>query len=94
MHQIRVHLGHLGFPVVGDSLYGRKSRHRTRRGLTRQFLHAHTITVTLPLGKTRTFTSPLTDDLAAVLAELRGTQDRLSSTPLSYRWRAPRAPRN
>ncbi|TSC72119.1 MAG: 23S rRNA pseudouridine synthase [Parcubacteria group bacterium Gr01-1014_38] len=83
---------HGSVKVVGDPLYGRKSRHRTPQGLTRQFLHAHTITVTLPLGKTRTFTSPLTDDLAAVLAGLRGLPDR--PTPLGYRWRTPRAPQN
>lgn len=33
-HQLRVHFAHLGFPIVGDRLYGRKDR------LPRQFLHA------------------------------------------------------
>lgn len=73
MHQIRVHLTHLGFPIAGDPLYGRKSRYRTPPGLGRQFLHAHAITVKLPSGKLRTFTSLLADDLAAALGKLRTT---------------------
>ncbi|TSC63155.1 MAG: 23S rRNA pseudouridine synthase [Parcubacteria group bacterium Gr01-1014_106] len=71
MHQIRVHLAHLGFPVAGDPLYGRKSRYRTPPGLGRQFLHAHAISVKLPSGKLRTFASPLAEDLAASLGKLR-----------------------
>lgn len=91
MHQIRVHLNHLGFPVAGDPLYGRKSRHRTPPGLRRQFLHAYTITVKLPSEKMQTFTSPLPKDLATVLAELRDAQSR-PAVPLGYRWRSPRGP--
>jgi len=41
-HQIRVHLSHLGFPIVGDVLYGyRKNRHpRVALTATRPLLHA------------------------------------------------------
>ena len=35
-HQIRVHLSHLGHPIVGDSLYGRESSY-----ISRQALHAY-----------------------------------------------------
>lgn len=94
MHQIRVHLSHLGFPVAGDPLYGRKSRYRTPPGLTRQFLHAHAITIALPSGKLRTFTSPLADDLAIALSALRNSPDTPTATPLGYRWRSPRSPQN
>lgn len=94
MHQIRVHLSHLGFPVAGDPLYGRKSRYRTPPGLTRQFLHAHAITVVLPSGKPRTFASPLADDLAAALFGLRNSSESPAAPPLTYRWRSPRAPQN
>ncbi|MDP3685564.1 MAG: RluA family pseudouridine synthase [bacterium] len=94
MHQIRVHLSHLGFPVAGDPLYGRKSRHRTPPGLTRQFLHAHAITIALPSGKLRTFASPLADDLAAALSALRNSPNTPTVTPLGYRWRSPRSPQS
>ncbi|NPA93767.1 MAG: RluA family pseudouridine synthase [Chloroflexi bacterium] len=70
-HQIRVHLAFLGCPVAGDALYGRKKR--TSLPLERHFLHAYSLTITLP-GETepRTFTAPLPEDLEHVLAQLRG----------------------
>ncbi len=42
-HQIRVHLSAIGHPVIGDSVYGRKSPY-----LERQFLHAHKLGFRLP----------------------------------------------
>jgi 23S rRNA pseudouridine1911/1915/1917 synthase len=39
-HQIRVHLSHLGCPVLGDRAYGGASELSTSLGLTRPFLHA------------------------------------------------------
>ena len=39
-HQIRVHLSHLGRPVLGDATYGGRSELATRLGLDRPFLHA------------------------------------------------------
>lgn len=90
MHQIRVHLAHLGFPVAGDALYGRKSKHRTPPGLSRQFLHARAITVTLPSGHARTFESPLPNELAAVLDTLRAKVPSTRTKAVTYRWRTPR----
>lgn len=91
MHQIRVHLAHLGFPVAGDPLYGRKSRHRTPPGLQRQFLHAASLTVSVPSGKEKTFVSQLPADLAAVLVRLRATMPKTAGpNPVTYRWRSPR----
>ena len=47
-HQIRVHLAHIGHPVLGDTLYnGPKVE-----GLLRQALHAHSISFTHPTKKT------------------------------------------
>ena len=45
-HQIRVHFAALGFPLVGDSLYGNKKFNQLSLG--RQFLHAKRIEVQLP----------------------------------------------
>jgi 23S rRNA pseudouridine1911/1915/1917 synthase len=39
-HQIRVHLAHLGHPIVGDFAYGGRSELARRLGLDRPFLHA------------------------------------------------------
>ncbi len=44
-HQIRVHLAYIGFPVVGDHIYGRR---KDPLGLKRHFLHAAEITFRRP----------------------------------------------
>jgi 23S rRNA pseudouridine1911/1915/1917 synthase len=68
-HQIRLHCAFLGVPVVGDSLYGYR---RQKIELSRQFLHAARLTVTLPHEKkTRSFAAPLPAELEDVLVALR-----------------------
>lgn len=67
-HQIRVHFAFMGFPVVGDSLYG--TRKKNRLGLERQFLHAWKLALTLPDGRAVSFTAPLPVDLYTVLSQL------------------------
>lgn len=67
-HQIRVHLSHYGYPIVGDVLYGG----HLAPGLERFFLHAHRLT--LPLShnkKPQTFTAPLPRDLRSFLKNLK-----------------------
>ncbi|MBN1176958.1 MAG: RluA family pseudouridine synthase, partial [Dehalococcoidales bacterium] len=65
-HQIRVHLGAIGFPVVGDAAYGVKSPH-----LARQFLHAARLGFKLPsTGEYVEFESPLPPDLDRALKEI------------------------
>lgn len=74
-HQIRVHLAFIGYPVVGDGLYGNKvsARIADELGVKRQFLHATSLTFRLPsTGEERTFTAPMADDLQAVLQRLAG----------------------
>jgi 23S rRNA pseudouridine1911/1915/1917 synthase len=69
-HQIRVHLAWLKFPVVGDTVYGR--RRKTTLPLHRHFLHAQSLTFRLPSdGREVTFTAPLPADLTAVLESLQ-----------------------
>lgn len=63
-HQIRVHLGAIGHPVVGDHAY----RGSTVLGATRQFLHSHRLAFEHPCGRGRVVAaSPLPGDLARVL---------------------------
>lgn len=48
-HQIRVHFKAIGHPVVCDKLYGQKKQ-ECPFGLSRQFLHAQSLELTLPNG--------------------------------------------
>ena len=62
-HQIRVHLAAIGYPVVGDKVYGVKSQY-----LERQFLHACRLGFKLPsTGEYVEFTSELPADLEQAL---------------------------
>lgn len=76
-HQIRVHLGAIGHPVVGDPLYGGVHRRvpgdlRAVTHLERPFLHAARLVFKHPRdGRRMEFTSDLPDDLQRVLDELR-----------------------
>ncbi|MGE5790234.1 MAG: RluA family pseudouridine synthase [Syntrophaceae bacterium] len=78
-HQIRVHLGALGHPVVGDSVYGGSKRvvestalRAVLKKLTRQALHAGRLSFTHPVtGEEMTFESPLPEDMAEVIRFLR-----------------------
>ncbi|HET8655612.1 MAG TPA: RluA family pseudouridine synthase [Longimicrobiaceae bacterium] len=66
-HQIRVHLAHLGHPVLGDSQYGG----RMVPGLARQALHAWRLSFPHPASRERlTFEAPLPPDLAALRERL------------------------
>ncbi len=68
-HQIRVHLAHIGHPVVSDAVYAAKRK--LPAPAPRQFLHAHHLRFRLPAtGERVEFTSPLPDDLAQILAKL------------------------
>lgn len=59
-HQIRVHMKHLGHPIVGDPLYGRRAGH------SRHFLHAWKIAFAHPEnGKPLEFFAPLPTDFPA-----------------------------
>ena len=56
-HQIRVHLKHLGHPILGDAVYGR------RLGFPRQMLHAWKLGFAHPIsGASLVFTSPIPSD--------------------------------
>ena len=69
-HQIRVHAAYCGHPVAGDPKYGDRLFNRTlrRAGLRRMFLHADSLTLTLPqTGKAQTINAPLPDELELFL---------------------------
>lgn len=66
-HQLRVHFAATGHPVAGDTTYGTPKR---VLGLKRQFLHASSLSIIVPSGKTVTVSSPLPPDLQAVIDKL------------------------
>ncbi len=62
-HQIRVHMKHIGFPLIGDHLY-----HPDMEYMTRQALHSHRLQFTHPItGESMDFTAPLPEDMRQVL---------------------------
>jgi len=80
-HQIRVHLAHAGFPVVGDPLYGGRRRlvagagaalQKALAAFRRQALHAQRLALDHPVtGRHHTFEAPLPKDFRALLEALR-----------------------
>jgi 23S rRNA pseudouridine1911/1915/1917 synthase len=67
-HQIRVHLKHIGCPLVGDKLYTAKKT--LPPGLDRLFLHAEKLTLTTPDGRGLTLEAGLPPSLQKVLDTL------------------------
>ena len=61
-----MHLATLGYPVVGDEVYGRADAN-----LDRYFLHAHKLTLKDPSGTELEFQSPLPPELAIYLHGLK-----------------------
>lgn len=67
-HQIRVHMSHIGHPLIGDSLYGGSNTDL----LQRQALHAYKLSFRHPIsGKPITIQAPLPDDMSTLLETLR-----------------------
>jgi len=63
-HQIRVHLAHLGYPIIGDKVYGTRSSL-----ITRQALHAESITFQhLKTGETIKITAPFPADIEKLIS--------------------------
>jgi 23S rRNA pseudouridine955/2504/2580 synthase len=72
-HQIRVHAQHLGHPLVGDDKYGVGTVNQLfhKKGLSRLFLHAQKLQLTLPDGMRLSLEAELDDDFEQGLAVLR-----------------------
>jgi 23S rRNA pseudouridine1911/1915/1917 synthase len=90
-HQLRIHMSHIGHPIVGDPFYG--GRHVSVRQVTgrpddpdephftRQLLHAHRLTVTHPIHETPLeLEAPPPADMDEILSLLRAHATRLQAT--------------
>lgn len=85
-HQVRVHFQDLGFPLVGDLVYGERANRRLATELgwkaPRQMLHARTLAFAHPRsGQTLSFEAPLPADFQDVLQKLGGTPSMTASPP-------------
>lgn len=69
-HQIRVHMAHIGHPLVGDPVYGkRRCRSDALQAFPRQALHALQLGFVHPVsGETMSWAAPMPDDMLALLA--------------------------
>jgi 23S rRNA pseudouridine1911/1915/1917 synthase len=84
-HQIRVHLAHIGYPVVGDPVYGGRRRFPAAaspaliaelEAFTRQALHAARLKLAHPItGKEVEWEAPLPADMAHLVAVLEADAD-------------------
>ena len=81
-HQIRVHMAHIGHPLIGDPVYGAGYKSKATalpykigeaiQALDRQALHAAKLRLTHPVsGEKLGFESPLPGDIARVLEALK-----------------------
>ena len=91
-HQIRVHMEHIGHPLIGDPTYGSGFKASARRlapaaqaaleRLGRQALHAAELGFEHPItGKTMRFESSLPDDMTALVEALRPSRPASPPTP-------------
>ena len=80
-HQIRVHMAHINYPLLGDSMYGGRQRvpagvdaalAEAIQGFTRQALHAERLSFEHPRSRELvSFEAALPDDLASLLEALK-----------------------
>jgi 23S rRNA pseudouridine1911/1915/1917 synthase len=72
-HQIRVHMAHIGHPVLGDQVYGgTKVMKHGAVDIPRQMLHAETLSILHPdTGTPLSFTAPPPADMAVIIEKLR-----------------------
>ncbi len=67
-HQLRVHLAHIGTPIVGDRVYGKPAE--------RLLLHAHKLEVTTVPEQRHTFVAPVPSEFTALFPEATDDQSR------------------
>ena len=68
-HQIRVHLSHMGFPIVADTLYGSED---TELGMKRQALHSHKLTLFHPVtGERLALVASIPEDMSYAIEKLK-----------------------
>lgn len=79
-HQIRVHMAHIGYPIVGDPVYGRRgspgglteTQRLAWQGFSRQALHAIELSCPHPIDPTQEIRAraPIPEDLQSLITTL------------------------
>ena len=88
-HQVRVHMAHIGTPIVGDLVYGAGFRTKASAlpekeaqmfmSMERQALHAFSLRLKHPItGKIELFQSALPEDIAKLCRALESLEAKLS----------------
>ena len=77
-HQIRVHLYHIGHPILGDLRYGDRAR---QERFPRLMLHALSLEFALPSGERVTIEAPPPPSFEKVVAEMKRTKAAAKKTP-------------
>ena len=103
-HQIRVHMAHIGHPLIGDATYGAGFKTKTAllapaaravvEALGRQALHAATLGFAHPVTREELmFESELPADLAGLREALAGIDRASGREPCPFRWNISTRPR-
>jgi len=69
MHQIRVHLAHMGTPIAGDARYG-GALSLDGVAIRRLMLHALTLSFPHPAGGSKTLSAPVPEDMSALCSAI------------------------
>lgn len=95
-HQIRVHMAHIQYPIVGDPEYGGRlhmpkgaseALRVALHGFRRQALHAARLTVMHPRrGEPMEWSVPLPPDMTALLEVLRADAATVAARPTGVAW--------
>lgn len=93
-HQIRVHMASIGFPLVGDPVYGQRLRIPKKmideivevlRGFKRQALHAGALSITHPItGKVMKWKAPMPDDMLELIDVLNDDMEEFEAMSYGY----------
>lgn len=74
-HQIRVHMTHIGHPLVGDPKYGTNGKRKDNFSIQGQALHSMSLELEHPVtGERMTFNTELPEDMQKILRYLRNTR--------------------